>query len=45
MRDVLTDLITIWRAGDTAGLATVVRTLRSAPGLRARRWWWRRMVR
>ncbi|GJP08987.1 XdhC family protein [Mycobacterium marinum] len=31
MRDVLTDLITIWRSGDTAGLATVVRTLRSAP--------------
>ncbi|WP_188113010.1 XdhC family protein [Mycobacterium simiae] len=31
MRDVLAELMPIWRAGDTAGLATVVRTLRSAP--------------
>ncbi|KZS84848.1 XdhC family protein [Mycobacterium persicum] len=31
MRDVLAELLSIWRAGDTAGLATVVRTLRSAP--------------
>ncbi|KZS71272.1 XshC-Cox1 family protein [Mycobacterium kansasii] len=31
MRDVLAELLPIWRAGDTAGLATVVRTLRSAP--------------
>ncbi|WP_197283686.1 XdhC family protein [Mycobacterium sp. Marseille-P9652] len=31
MRDVLADLLPIWRAGDTAGLATVVRTFRSAP--------------
>lgn len=31
MRDVLADLMSIWRAGDTAGLATVVRTMRSAP--------------
>ena len=31
MRDVLDDLMSIWRAGDTAGVATVVRTIRSAP--------------
>lgn len=31
MRDVLADLMSIWRAGQTAGLATVVRTMRSAP--------------
>ncbi|RVW04785.1 XdhC family protein [Rhodococcus spongiicola] len=31
MRDVLSDLFTIWRAGDTAGLGTVVATFRSAP--------------
>lgn len=31
MRDVLADLMSIWRAGETAGLATVVRTMRSAP--------------
>ncbi|MCV7438928.1 XdhC family protein [Mycobacterium seoulense] len=31
MRDVLAQLMSIWRAGDTAGLATVVRTFRSAP--------------
>lgn len=31
MRDVLDELVTVWRAGGTAGLATVVRTLRSAP--------------
>ncbi|GAB2630066.1 XdhC family protein [Prescottella soli] len=31
MRDVLSDLLAIWRAGDTAGLGTVVATFRSAP--------------
>src|SRR5579875_1065049 len=31
MRDVLTDLETWWRAGETVGLATVVGTWRSAP--------------
>ena len=31
MRDVLDELGSVWRAGGTAGLATVVRTLRSAP--------------
>ncbi|CAM3032019.1 XdhC family protein [Prescottella defluvii] len=31
MRDVLSDLLGIWRAGGTAGLATVVATFRSAP--------------
>lgn len=31
MRDVLDELASVWRAGGTAGLATVVRTLRSAP--------------
>lgn len=31
MRDVLDELSSVWRAGGTAGLATVVRTLRSAP--------------
>ncbi|MGO9381244.1 MAG: XdhC family protein [Mycobacterium sp.] len=31
MRDVLAELMSIWRAGDTAGLGTVVRTFRSAP--------------
>ncbi len=31
MRDVLAELMPIWRAGATAGLGTVVRTLRSAP--------------
>ncbi|MCB0948311.1 MAG: XdhC family protein [Mycobacterium sp.] len=31
MRDVLDDLMSIWRAGGTAGLATVVRTFQSAP--------------
>jgi xanthine dehydrogenase accessory factor len=31
VRDVLAELLPIWRAGDTAGVATVVRTLRSAP--------------
>ncbi|OBG20997.1 XdhC family protein [Mycobacterium sp. 852002-51057_SCH5723018] len=31
MRDVLAELIKIWRAGDIAGLGTVVRTFRSAP--------------
>lgn len=33
MRDVLSDLMAIWRSGGTAGVATVVRTLRSAPRL------------
>lgn len=28
---MLADLLSIWRTGDTAGLATVVRTMRSAP--------------
>ncbi|EUA15324.1 hypothetical protein I546_1046 [Mycobacterium kansasii 732] len=45
MRDVLAELLSIWRAGDTAGLAMVVRTLRSAPRPRVRRWWWRPTVR
>jgi xanthine dehydrogenase accessory factor len=31
VRDVLDDLISVWRAGGTAGLATVVRTMKSAP--------------
>lgn len=31
MRDVLAELLAVWRAGGTAGLATVVRTFRSAP--------------
>ncbi|WAJ44277.1 XdhC family protein [Mycobacterium sp. Aquia_216] len=31
MRDVLAELMSIWRAGDTAGLGTVVRTFHSAP--------------
>ena len=31
MRDVLDELAAVWRSGGTAGLATVVRTLRSAP--------------
>ncbi|MGV0790276.1 XdhC family protein [Mycolicibacterium sp. XJ1819] len=31
MRDVLEELLTVWRAGGTAGVATVVRTIRSAP--------------
>jgi xanthine dehydrogenase accessory factor len=31
VRDVLAELMPIWRAGQTAGLGTVVRTLRSAP--------------
>ncbi|WP_072802526.1 XdhC family protein [Rhodococcoides yunnanense] len=31
MRDVLDELVRIWRSGDTAGLGTVVRTFRSAP--------------
>jgi xanthine dehydrogenase accessory factor len=31
VRDVLDNLMSIWRAGDTAGVATVVRTIRSAP--------------
>lgn len=31
MRDVLDELMPIWRSGGTAGLATVVRTVRSAP--------------
>lgn len=31
MRDVLDELLAVWRAGGTAGLATVVRTIKSAP--------------
>ena len=31
VRDVLDELLSVWRAGDTAGVATVVRTIRSAP--------------
>ena len=31
MREVLDELIAVWRAGGTAGVATVVRTMRSAP--------------
>ena len=31
MRDVLDELIAVWRAGGTAGVATVVRTIKSAP--------------
>ena len=31
MRDVLDELMSVWRAGGTAGVATVVRTMRSAP--------------
>jgi xanthine dehydrogenase accessory factor len=31
VRDVLAELMSIWRAGDTAALGTVVRTFRSAP--------------
>lgn len=31
VRDVLADLMSIWRAGGTAGVGTVVRTFRSAP--------------
>lgn len=31
MRDVLDQLLAVWRAGGTAGVATVVRTMRSAP--------------
>jgi xanthine dehydrogenase accessory factor len=31
VRDVLDELLTVWKAGGTAGVATVVRTIRSAP--------------
>jgi xanthine dehydrogenase accessory factor len=31
VRDVLDELLTVWRAGGTAGVATVVRTMKSAP--------------
>ena len=31
VRDVLDELMSIWRSGGTAGVATVVRTIRSAP--------------
>ncbi|MFV8166982.1 XdhC family protein [Mycobacterium sp. 134] len=31
MRDVLSTLLAVWRAGETAGVGTVVRTFRSAP--------------
>jgi len=33
VRDVLSDLLAVWRAGGTAGVGTVVRTFRSAPRL------------
>ncbi|MGV0836296.1 XdhC family protein [Mycolicibacterium thermoresistibile] len=33
MRDVMADLLAVWRTGGTAGLATVVRTFSSAPRL------------
>ncbi|MCV7419016.1 XdhC family protein [Mycobacterium yunnanensis] len=31
MRDILDELLAVWRADETAGLATVVRTMKSAP--------------
>jgi xanthine dehydrogenase accessory factor len=31
VRDVLDELLAVWRAGGTAGVATVVRTMKSAP--------------
>ncbi|BBY85018.1 XdhC family protein [Mycolicibacterium tokaiense] len=31
MREVLNDLMSVWRSGETAGVGTVVRTFRSAP--------------
>jgi xanthine dehydrogenase accessory factor len=31
VRDVLDELLSVWRTGGTAGVATVVRTIRSAP--------------
>jgi xanthine dehydrogenase accessory factor len=31
VREVLTELLAVWRAGETAGVGTVVRTFRSAP--------------
>nr|WP_218621446.1 XdhC family protein [Mycolicibacterium hippocampi] len=31
VRDVLDELLAVWRAGGTAGLSTVVRTMKSAP--------------
>lgn len=31
MRDILDELLAVWRTGETAGLATVVRTMKSAP--------------
>ena len=31
MRDVIDDVVRLWRSGQTFGLATVVRTWRSAP--------------
>lgn len=31
MRDILDELLAVWRIGETAGLATVVRTMKSAP--------------
>ena len=31
MRDVLDELLAVWQSGGTAGVATVVRTMRSAP--------------
>jgi len=31
VRDILDELLAVWRIGETAGLATVVRTMKSAP--------------
>jgi len=31
VRDILDELLAVWRTGETAGLATVVRTMKSAP--------------
>jgi xanthine dehydrogenase accessory factor len=31
VREVLDELLTVWQAGGTAGVATVVRTIKSAP--------------
>ena len=31
MREVLTELLAVWEAGETAGVGTVVRTFQSAP--------------
>ena len=37
MREVLSDLLKWWEAGETVGVGTVVATFRSAPRRRARR--------